>query len=71
MRLLVQAQPGGVITLQGATSTLPVAIFTTGGTQVASGTLEPDATLSLATGLSAGEVAIVKLGAKSVKVMVE
>lgn len=71
MRLLVQAQPGGVITLQGATATLPVAIFTTDGTQVASGTLEPDATLSLATGLSAGEVAVVKLGVKSVKVMVE
>lgn len=57
----------GIITIQGAKPGITITVFSTNGTKAASGTAEPNAALTLHTGLSMGEVTIVKVGNKSIK----
>ena len=69
MKWLVETLAGGVVSLQGATENVPVAVYTTSGYKVASGVATPDEALVLHTGLATGDVATVTIGEKSVKVV--
>ena len=66
----VKAQ-NGEITIEGAKDITPVHIYTMNGTKVASGVTKPNATLTLHTVFASGEVAIVTIGTKSVKVVMK
>ena len=66
----VKAQ-NGEITIEGAKDKTPVHIYTMNGAKVASGVTKPNATLTLHTGFASGEVAIVTIGTKSVKVVMK
>lgn len=68
--VLIKAD-NGIVTIQGLEKGTPVAIYTTAGTEVVNGVAEEDATLTLDTRMQKGDVAIVKMGAKSVKVMMK
>lgn len=69
IKLLIQTHAGGVIVLQGVTANIPVTIYTINGTEIASEIAEPNTRLSFHTGLAKGEVAIIKIGTKSMKVV--
>jgi len=69
IRLLIQTHAGGVIVLQGVTANIPVTIYNTNGIEIASEIAEPNTRLSFHTGLAKGEVAIIKMGSKSMKVV--
>ena len=67
--VLIQTQ-GGNITIQGAAEGTPIAIYDTSGKQYGSATSEKDRT-TISTSLQPGTVAIVKIGEKSVKVVIK
>ena len=67
--VLIQTQ-GGNITIQGAAEGTPIAIYDTSGKQYGSATSEKDRT-TISTSLQPGTVAIVKIGEKSVKVLIK
>ena len=67
--VLIQCQ-GGVITLSGLDEGTEVAVVTTGGTAVATATAT-DGTATLTTDLTAGTIAIVKIGNYSIKVAIK
>ena len=58
----------GMVSLSGIADGLPIAIYRTDGTQVASGTAS-DGMATLTTNMAKGSVAIVKIGGKSVKIV--
>ena len=60
-----------IITIEGLEKGTSVSVYTTSGMEVASGVAEENVTLTLDTQMTKGEVAIVKMGAKSVKVMMK
>ena len=62
---------GGTLTIEGLEKGTPVVVYTTTGTEVANGVAEEDVTLTLETNLQKGDIAIVKAGAKSVKVVMK
>jgi len=68
--VLIKAS-NGTITIEGLEADTPVAIYATSGTEVANGVAEEDATLTLETNLQKGDIAIVKMSAKSVKVVMK
>ena len=61
----------GIIIIQGLEKGTSVSVYTVSGMEVASGVAEENVTLTLDTQMTKGEVAIVKMGAKSVKVMMK
>lgn len=61
----------GVITIEGLETDTPVAVYATSGAEVANGVAEEDATLTLETNLQKGDIAIMKMGTKSVKVVMK
>ena len=67
--ILIQTQ-GGTITIQGATEGTPIAIYSIDGKQYGSAIAEKDST-TISTTLQSGSVAVVKIGEKSVKVLVK
>ncbi len=67
---LIQSS-NGIITIQGLEKGTSVSVYTTSGMEVASSVAEENVTLTLDTQMTKGEVAIVKMGAKSVKVMMK
>lgn len=67
---LIQSS-NGIITIQGLEKGTSVSVYTASGMEVASGVAEENVTLTLETQMTKGEVAIVKMGAKSVKVMMK
>ena len=67
---LIQSS-NGIITIQGLEKGTSVSVYTTSGMEVASGVAEENVTLTLETQMTKGEVTIVKMGAKSVKVMMK
>ena len=67
---LIQSS-NGIIIIQGLEKGTSVSVYTTSGMEVASGVAEENVTLTLDTQMTKGEVAIVKMGAKSVKVMMK
>lgn len=66
----VKAQ-SGQITIDGVKTNVPVHIYSINGTKVASSTAKPNATLTLHTDLAIGEMAIVTIGEKSIKVVMK
>jgi len=68
--VLIQSS-NGIITIQGLEKGTSVSVYTTSGMEVASGVAEENVTLTFDTQMTKGEVAIVKMGAKSVKVMMK
>ena len=66
----VKAQ-NGQITIDGVKTNVNVHIYSMNGTKVASGTAKPNATLTLHTDLAIGEMAIVTIGEKSIKVVMK
>ena len=67
---LIQSS-NGIIIIQGLEKGTSVSVYTTSGMEVASGVAEENVTLIFDTQMTKGEVAIVKMGAKSVKVMMK
>lgn len=67
--VLIKAS-NGIITIEGLETDTPVAVYTTSGAEVANGVAE-EATLTLETNLQKGDIAIVKMGTKSVKVVMK
>ena len=67
---LIQSS-NGIITIEGLEKGTSVSVYTTSGMEVASGVAEENVTLIFDTQMTKGEVAIVKMGAKSVKVMMK
>ena len=63
-------QTGGTITIQGAAEGTPIAIYGIDGKEYGSTTSEKERT-TIATSLQTGSVAIVKIGEKTVKVLVK
>lgn len=61
----------GQITFEGSMTDLSIIIYATNGAKVASGQLSPHVTLTLETNIQKGDIAIVKMGAKSVKVVMK
>ena len=61
----------GIITIEGLETGIPVAVYTTSGIEVANGVAEEDFTLTLETNFQKGDIAIVKMGAKRVKVVMK
>ena len=67
--VLIQCQ-GGVITLSGLAEDTEVAVLTTNGIDVATATAT-NGTATLTTNLTAGTIAIVKIGENSIRVMIK
>jgi hypothetical protein len=67
--VLIKAS-NGIITIEGMETDTPVAVYTTSGIEVANGVAE-EATLTLEINLQKGDIAIVKMGTKSVKVVMK
>ena len=61
---------GGVITVEGVGNGTPVSVYTTDGMSVGSA-VAANRTATISTSLTPGTVAIVKVGAKSVKIVVK
>lgn len=61
----------GIITIEGLKKGTSVSVYTASGMEVASGVAEENVILTLDTQMTKGEVAIVKMGAKSVKVLMK
>mgnify|MGYP003292830698 CR=1 FL=1 len=68
--VLIKAD-NGIVTIQGLEKGTPVAVYTTAGTEVANGVAEEDTILTLDTRMQKGDVVIVKMGNKSVKVVIK
>ena len=64
--MLISAQ-NGTITVRGEQNGLPLTVYTTDGKLIGSATMK-DGQASIATNLQSGEIAIVKVGSKSVKI---
>ena len=64
--LLISAQ-NGTITVRGEQNGLPLTVYTADGKMIGSATIK-DGQASIATNLQRGEIAIVKVGSKSVKI---
>ena len=64
--LLISAQ-NGTITVRGEQNGLSLAVFTADGKMIGSATMK-DGQASISTNLQRGEIAIVKVGSKSVKI---
>ena len=64
--LLISAQ-NGTITVRGEQNGLPLTVYTTDGKLLGSATIK-DGQASISTNLQRGEIAIVKVGSKSVKI---
>ena len=64
--MLISAQ-NGTITVRGEQNGLPLTVYTTDGKLIGSATMK-DGQASIATNLQSGEIAIVKIGSKSVKI---
>ena len=64
--VLISAQ-NGTITVRGEQNGLPLAVFTADGKMIGSATMK-DGQASISTNLQRGEIAIVKVGSKSVKI---
>ena len=69
MPVLIQSA-GGTLTIQGAADGTPISVFTTAGMQAGS-TVSRAGLATLNTTLQPGSIAIVRIGEKSVKVLVE
>ena len=67
--VLISTQ-GGIITVSGLAADTEVAAYSTAGTQLAAATAT-DGTATLATNLEAGNIAIVKMGEHSIKVVIK
>jgi hypothetical protein len=67
--VLIQTQ-GGNITIQGAAEGTPIAVYDISGKQYGSAISEKDRT-TISTSLQPGSIAIVKIGEKSIKVMIK
>ena len=67
--VLIQSQ-GGIITIQGAAEGTPIAIYDTSGKKYGT-TISGKDSATIATSLRPGSVAIVKLGEKSVKIVIK
>ena len=67
--VLIQSQ-NGQITVKGAADNTPVAVYTTGGTEVGNA-ISSHGTATISTNLPSGTTAIVKIGSRSVKVLVK
>ncbi len=67
--VLIQSN-GGTITIQGVAEGTPIAIYDIDGKQYGSAISEKDCT-TIATSLRPGTIAIVKIGKKSIKVLVK
>ena len=67
--VLIQTQ-GGIISIQGAAEGTPIAVYDTSGKQYGSTISEKDRT-TISTSLQPGSVAIVKIGERSVKVLLK
>jgi hypothetical protein len=61
---------GGMMTVQGLDDGTPVNVYSPNGTQVGSGICR-NGQATISTGLQAGSVAIVKIGQKSIQVVVK
>jgi len=64
--LLISAQ-NGTITVRGEQNGLPLTVYTADGKMLGSATMK-DGQASISTNLQRGEIAIVKVGSKSVKI---
>jgi hypothetical protein len=67
--VLIQSQ-GGIITVHGALEGTPIAIYDTSGKQYGT-TVGKKSGATIATALCPGSVAIVKIGEKSVKLVIK
>ena len=67
--ILIQSD-GGQLTIQGADDGTPISIFTSAGIQAGS-TISRGGTATLNTTLQPGSVAIIKVGSRSIKVMMK
>ena len=67
--VLIQSA-GGTLTIQGAAEGTPISVFTTAGMQAGS-TVSRAGLATLSTNLQAGSIAIVKIGNRSVKVVLK
>ena len=67
--VLISTQ-GGTITVSGLAAGTAVAAYSTAGTSLATATAT-DGTATLATNLTAGSIAIVKIGGNSIKVVIK
>ena len=65
--MLISAQ-NGTITVKGEQNGLPLTVYTADGKMLGSATMK-DGQASISTNLQRGEIAIVKIGSKSVKIM--
>lgn len=68
--VLIQSS-NGIITIEGLKKGTSVSVYTASGMEVTSGVAEENVTLILGTQMTKGEVAIVKVGDKSVKVLMK
>lgn len=68
--VLIQTM-NGTLTIQGLEEGTAVGVYSASGKEVTNGIAEEDATVTLDTDLQKGDIAVVKMGAKSVKVMMK
>ena len=61
---------GGMLTIQGADDGTPISVFTTAGMQTGS-TISQGGRATISTNMQAGDIAIIKIGSKSVKVVMK
>ena len=61
----------GTLDIDGLPNGTSVSVYTTTGTEVVSGVAEEDTALTLDTRMQKGDIAVVKMGTKSVKVMMK
>lgn len=71
IKLNIQGCTDGIISFMGASSAIPVTVYNSCGIEVARSIIQPNVSFDLVTGLSAGEVAIVQIGSRCVKVMMK
>ena len=67
--VLIQSH-SGIVTVQGAADGTPVSIFTTAGTQAGSAVCQ-NSTACISTNMQQGDIAIVRIGNRSVKVVLK
>ena len=67
--MLIQSQDGQ-ITVQGVADKAKVEVYTIGGVEAGNG-IAANGSVTINTNMSNGEIAIVKIGGKSVKVVVK
>ena len=67
--VLIQSN-GGIVTVQGAADGTPVSIFTTAGTQAGSA-VSQNSCATISTSMQQGDIAIVKIGERSIKVVLK